>query len=201
MAETRTEDGLRPATEDDIPRLVEILDEAFADDPVVNWVCSDAGYREFVFRAVLPYYLQKGIAQISTDRNGVALWLPPNVELPGKELIVYLWHHWRQFGFSATMRMISVFQAMDRAHYKGPHYYLFTIGVTRAGRGTGIGSRLIRSGLEKADQEGVPAYLENSNEQNREVYKHFGFEETGELTINKGPTLWTMVRQPSPGEP
>jgi ribosomal protein S18 acetylase RimI-like enzyme len=45
-------------------------------------------------------------------------------------------------------------------------------------QGKGVGSKLMRWGLERADQDGLEAYLEASPDGVR-VYEHFGFCEAG----------------------
>jgi hypothetical protein len=50
--------------------------------------------------------------------------------------------------------------------------------------------------LQSCDANGVPAYLENSNERNTAFYTQFGFHPTDELRLLNGPPLWLMWRDP-----
>jgi predicted N-acetyltransferase YhbS len=50
--------------------------------------------------------------------------------------------------------------------------------------------------LEKADAEGVGAYLESSKDTNVPYYRRFGFEVVGEIHHPNGPTMWRMWRDP-----
>lgn len=43
---------------------------------------------------------------------------------------------------------------MARAHPREPHWYLFGIGVGPARPGTGVGSALLRSRLDRCDHDG-----------------------------------------------
>jgi hypothetical protein len=47
-----------------------------------------------------------------------------------------------------------------------------------------------------ADAEGMPAYLESSNERNLALYARHGFEVASEVAIPGGPRIWPMWREP-----
>lgn len=86
---------------------------------------------------------------------------------------------------------------MEKMHPQGtPHWYLGFIGVSPSEQGTGIGSALLRPVLEQCDAERIPAYVENSNEQNLGFYVKNGFKVVSECDIRKGPRLWGMWRVP-----
>ena len=68
-------------------------------------------------------------------------------------------------------------------------------------QGKGVGSKLIRFGIERAEKAGVPCYLESSNVKNIPFYKRHGFEVIEELylfedkaTGEKGPPATLMIR-------
>jgi GNAT superfamily N-acetyltransferase len=88
---------------------------------------------------------------------------------------------------------------MDKAHPKDEHYYLAFLGIRRSAQGTGLGSALLSSMIERCDAEGVPAYLENSNPRNTALYARHGFEERDYLAVPKGcPPLLGMWREAKP---
>ena len=73
---------------------------------------------------------------------------------------------------------------------------------TSPGPGSGIGRSLVEPVLQRADRDGVPAYLESSKERNIAFYARHGFEVTGQIhTPRGGPTLWLMWREPRPPIP
>ena len=50
---------------------------------------------------------------------------------------------------------------------------------------------------ERADAEGMPAYLEASSARGRSLYAQFGFEVLAEFVPADGaPPLWAMWREP-----
>ena len=61
-------------------------------------------------------------------------------------------------------------------------------------QGKGLGTALLRPGLEHADALRLPAYLESSNERNVPLYERHGFAVIAEHVLPDGPTLWLMWR-------
>ena len=93
----------------------------------------------------------------------------------------------------------QIMQQMARYHPKEPHWYLPLIGIDPAHQGRGLGGALMRHATDICDRDGVPAYLESSNERNLSLYERNGFRVVGELqALGHGPTLWRMWREPLP---
>jgi ribosomal protein S18 acetylase RimI-like enzyme len=64
----------------------------------------------------------------------------------------------------------------------------------------GIGSRLLRAGLNRADEAGLPAYLETGTTRNVALYRRHGFEVIHEAPCGNGaPMMWHMWREPEAG--
>lgn len=90
-------------------------------------------------------------------------------------------------------------QAANRAHHRSrpPHHWLRAIGVESSRHGTGIGSTLLRYGLEKADRDGVGCFLFTATEENAAWYATFGFEETATYRPTPSwPMTWALWRPP-----
>jgi ribosomal protein S18 acetylase RimI-like enzyme len=80
-------------------------------------------------------------------------------------------------------------------HPHEPHWYLSLLAVDPARQGHGIGAALIEDGIARADDDGLPAYLETSNPKNLAWYRRFGFEIEQELRVGATkPAIWTMRR-------
>ncbi len=186
-----------PITTSDEPRAIEILANAFADDPVMNWVSDSSGFLRTLFELAVRVFASHGLCYFDSSKIGVALWMRP-----GKKL------HWpisfgsairfaRAVGIRSLFRLYILNSAISKAHPTEPHYYLFAIGVQPSGKGQGIGTKLIAHVLHRCDVERVPAYLENSNKRNLPLYEKLGFKiiETVRLT-NDGPLIWLMWREP-----
>lgn len=79
-------------------------------------------------------------------------------------------------------------------------WYLVYIGSSQRGRGKGHASKLIRHVTSQADRDGVPVYLESSNEKNPPIYRRFGFETVRTVYLHraeKNVELDIMVREPT----
>lgn len=141
-------------------------------------------------------YLPLGHAYATEDLDGVALWSPP----PGKVRSSVLQ---QARLFAAYVRILgprrlpaaaSGFAVIDDAHPDEPHWYLSALGVDPVRQRSGLGSSLLEDGLERADREGVIAYLETFNPDNVAYYERFGFRVTKEDDIPRGPHMWAMTR-------
>jgi ribosomal protein S18 acetylase RimI-like enzyme len=186
----------------------EVLTRAFDDDPVMRWLFPDQATRRSRMPRMFDATLRATswrvdgtvVAEADGQVQGCAIWLPPGRWLPPlmQRLTMLPRMVW-------TLRSrISVanvtYAALARQHPHPPHWYLSGIGTDPAVQGTGVGSRLMRSGLARCDAARLPAYLESSKESNVGFYERFGFTVTRELAIpGGGPTLWLMWRQPQVG--
>jgi ribosomal protein S18 acetylase RimI-like enzyme len=190
----------RPADDADQQAVLDVLTEAFMDDPVACWLFPEAGERgrlqPHFYRSLLTH--PAGKAYLVGVREGASVWLalaagqalgeePP--EGTGVGPI---------FGESGA-RLQALGQALAQRHpAHEPHVYLACMGVVRERQGAGLGSALLRHGLERADADGLAAYLEASSPRSRALYQRYGFEDLGEpVRVADGPLLWPMWRQPS----
>jgi ribosomal protein S18 acetylase RimI-like enzyme len=198
----------RRATVADVDSLVEMLARAFDDDPVASYLFRGdrrhrRGLRRFFSIQLRHMYLGDGEVWTTEDRKGAALWAPPGKPEPGLRdlwflcpLVPDLLGLGRSFPDAA--RLLA---EVTRRRPSQPHWYLATIGTDPASQGRGVGTALLRSVLDRCDEEGLPAYLESSKERNLAFYGRQRFEVTGELQVPRGgPRLWLMWREPRPPE-
>ena len=178
-----------------------MLARAFHDDPVFGWLLPAEGSRH---RRLRRYFvtelghesLRRGAVEVACADGrvaGAAGWFPPGTwsgteasALPG-----YLRAFGRRLLIASQYQSVAV-----HAHpRKEPHWYLAIIGVDPVRQGDGVGAALLRSRLQRCDQEGLPAYLESSNLDNVPLYQHLGFHVTGTLGLPEGgPVVNTMWR-------
>jgi ribosomal protein S18 acetylase RimI-like enzyme len=197
---------VRRAVNDDVGVLVEVLARAFDDDPVPNFLfrgdrARHKGLRRFFSIQLRHMYMDVGEVWTTEAVTGAALWAPPTMRRPGWNDLLHLVPvvpYLARLGRRApdVGRLLS---AVDRARPTDMHWYLATLGTDPAHQGQGIGSSLVQTTLDRADAEGLPAYLESSKEENLAFYGRHGFEVTGEIhTPGGGPTLWLMWRDARP---
>ena len=171
---------------------------AFMDDPVLGWVFPDRRRRHRYgghFFAMQARRLLPGGLAWKADGGG-ALWAAPGRwrESPLDSLRLGL----RTLpGVWPRPRVVtSGLLALEARHPREPHLYLATVGVRPEHQGKGLGSALLRPGLEHADAQRLPAYLESSNERNVPLYERHGFAVIAEHVLPDGPTMWLMWRPP-----
>jgi len=75
------------------------------------------------------------------------------------------------------------------------HLHLGPIAAEAGRQGEGIGTALMNVFCDRADRDGVLAYLETDKAENVGFYEKFGFETTGEATVIGVPN-WFMRRPP-----
>lgn len=186
-----------------VPALAAITADAFRDDPFNLWMFGSAEPMQRTFanlaRAI---YAPNGFCQIlSEDGEGLAatMWLLPGDKSEGSvtAMLKTYWGLFASAGWGAVKRGRAANDAMARHHPGEPHAYLFTVGVARAGRGRGLGRRLIDPVLDACDSTGTMVYLENSNPANRRFYASLGFERVQLFHATPtSPPLEAMQRAP-----
>jgi GNAT superfamily N-acetyltransferase len=141
---------------------------------------------------------------------GAALWERPTPTLTGWCRIGYLFlfvlFHG---GIRRFIRVATMFLRLEALRHKhAPRaLHLSLLGTAPASQGGGVGSRVIRAGLDRADEWGLPCYLESSNPRNLTFYKRQGFQVIDEVypcrgfagVAGAGPVVTLMARKPEKG--
>ena len=180
-------------------RAVEILDRAFEDDPVMNWMSSHPEFRRTFFSITLPGFLADGLTYIEEQGRGAAVWLGPQRKLEWPVTADNLWQMYKVCGIRGFFRFGLSGFTTAKFHPGEPHYYLFLLGALPECKGQGIGSALIAHVLRKCDDENMPAYLENSKQENLAFYQGHGFEVVDRIQFARSaPPVWLMWREPRP---
>jgi GNAT superfamily N-acetyltransferase len=196
---------VRPVCEEDAVVLAAALARAFDDDPVTRWVyASDRARPKWsgrFFRWQIERLVGQDVSWTTDDRAGAALWaLPDRWREEARDSMTLL----RRTLPGVLPRLPRVLRGLGQVearHPVGRHLYLAVLGVDPAHQGTGVGSRLIRPGLELCDREGLPAYLETGRERNLAFYARHGFRVLDELHLPKGPPVWFLWREPAEASP
>lgn len=188
---------------DDVEVAAADLATSFLDDPMTTWLAdvADPGIRhgaliDGFFRPALQIGRRKGHSYRGPD--GASIWAPPDVDiLPEADLPELIGPYVEAFGPAALDRLAALGALVgDRhPHDRGPHAYLFILGVAQPGGGRG--SALLAPVLARCDADRVGAYLESSNARNVPFYERNGFEVQWEARPTEdGPMMRGMWRDP-----
>ncbi len=188
-----------------IPRAAESLAQAFVEDAHTAGMLPPGRTFErlrVLLRAQLLETLAAGPHAVAATEDatgevlGVALWQAPSTGPTRWSMAKNLPAYLRMLGrrFPDAVRT-SATEARHRPRV--PHWYLGYLGTRPAARGRGVGTALIRYGLDRAERADVGAYLESSSRANVDFYRTLGFVEMGRIpAAGTEPTyaMWYPVR-------
>jgi ribosomal protein S18 acetylase RimI-like enzyme len=184
--------------------LAALLARAFHDDPLMNWVVPDATRRPAFLRALFAANLRSarhcGRVDADPGNGGAALWLAPGRFPLSRARLLASGHLWLPLRLPLTGsrrlgRANRYALMLHRRTAQGRHWYLHGLGVEPARQRRGIGEALLVAGLERADAERMPCYLETAVESTLDLYERHGFriEIRGRVPPD-GPPVWAMLR-------
>jgi ribosomal protein S18 acetylase RimI-like enzyme len=198
-----TDEGVRRATPDDVPRLARLFTAVFATDPVFDWLTRNSRSRHealerFFLRVLKNRTLPYGETWLTAKGLAAAAWIPPYSPLQSPSLIDDL----RMFptilrltGLQRLARGAAMASAMADSHPVEPCFYLAFIAVAPRLQGAGLGTLLLERTLARVDAARVGAYLENSNPRNLGLYERAGFTVTREIVARRdAPPMYAMWR-------
>lgn len=182
----------RPATAADLPRLADVLADAFDDYAWTNWIVPAQGRHERIRSLQLLYLrhagLPHGMVWTAPERTAVAVFLPAGLPpLPPVVLAQMTDAHGDRL--EALLEAENLVAARRPAH----DWVLATVGAAPAAQGRGLGRAVVGAGLEAIDAQGGTCLLETSDPRNLPFYQRLGF--TIEAVVSTaGPPVWIMTR-------
>jgi len=194
--------------EKDVSEVVDVLCEAFADYPVMQFVL-DPGRRRyrkrlqllihfFVMARVYRREFLLGVA----DRGalqGAALVSRPSDSGSPPELNALREDLWSELGSSARARYEALGAALTGVSVPAPHIHLNMIGVRRAAHGRGHGQKLLEHvhALSRDDPNSSGVTLNTEDEANIPLYERFGYRLLGQVQVAAGLRSWGFFRPDS----
>jgi len=191
------------------PEAEAVLARAFYPDPLFGFFAPDRRKEYLLLPKVFAAFIADsrafdciwGATMETAYGNrlvGAAVWQPPGA-MPRpmrRELMMQA----RILGLLLRGKNLSIgirlLTAVDKVHPKEPHWYLALLGADPALQGKGVGTALIEPVLGKADNEGMPCYLETQKAENIPYYLRHGFEVLHTVSVPGSPTVWGMRRNP-----
>jgi GNAT superfamily N-acetyltransferase len=188
-----------PADQGDIGVLSLVIAEAFFSLAVCRWLVPDGPARRAVFPGYFRLYVEHAIAdgQVETtpDRAAAALWIPgdgPGTPPDGytEALAALTGQHLGNF--------LAFDEQLGRHHPAGAyHHHLAILAVRPDRQGQGIGTALLHAHHAVLEDEGIPAYLEASDERTRRLYLGHGYTDQGSpIRLADGVRMYPMWREP-----
>lgn len=181
-----------------------VLADAYLDDP--GWVAVGPtdrrrrhAYTRRVCRGALSVVDRWGGRIWCVERDGEVAgvltscdpgqWPPPQVRATVKQALGPT-----LAGPGVLWRSLAADSAMHKHHPEEPHFYVWMLGVSPDHQRTGVGRALLNAALVRAEEFGLPAYLETANPENLPYYASFGFREIGETKLPRDAPIWFMMR-------
>ena len=183
-----------------------VLSRAFYNDPLFIFFFPDDSTRIsmnfYTFRFITAHAQKKGFAYATSPAfEGASIWLHSSrlqrslldqARFGALKMLIKQGKEALDRQIMATAHM----KAIHAANLRGPYMYLSTIGIDEKFRGKGLASDLMLPGLEKADRENLPCYLDTHNENNVGLYERYGFNVAAESVIPGSDVHhWAMIRK------
>lgn len=184
----------------DLDVLSQVIADAFHPLAVSQWLIPDPAARRAAFpgyfRIFTEHAMDTGIVLTTPDRTAVALWLPVGKDGPQppeqyEKRLAVTTAPW-------TGKFDELDAAFDEHHPQGmEHHHLPMLAVRPDHQGSGIGTALLDAHHRVLDGARLPAYLEASGPDTRQIYRRHGYTDYGTpIRLPEGPMMYPMVRQP-----
>jgi len=188
-----------PAGRADTGVLAQVIADAFFSLTVCRWLIPDGPARRAAFPRYFGLYVEHaiagGLAETTPDRSAAALWIPGDgpgaaPEEYAGQLAAITGPHLSNF--------LAFDQALDRHHPAGTfHHHLAILAVRPDRQGQGIGTALLHAHHAVLEDQGIPAYLEASDERTRRLYLDHGYADRGgPIVFADGVRMYPMMREP-----
>ncbi|MFE6688980.1 GNAT family N-acetyltransferase [Streptomyces sp. NPDC057743] len=197
---TTNQPTVRPATHEDLPRAVRTLGRAFAHYAFTRHTIAVDDHltrlERFNELFVSRIGLDHGQVWVTDDCAAIAVWTTPQTANAG-DVFAEIGPRLAEISGDRRQAAAEAEAAMRPHRPTEPVWFLGSVGVDPERQGRGLGAAVIRPGLHAANEAGVPAFLETSDERNVRFYERLGFEVTATYPLpGGGPRTWAMTRKP-----
>jgi GNAT superfamily N-acetyltransferase len=187
------------ASDADTGVLAAVIAEAFFPLAVCQWLIPGQADRRAAFPGYFQLYIEHaladGLVEMTPDRAAAALWIPSTGPTPPpasytERLAALTGPHLPNFE--------AFDDALDHHHPAGIfHNHLAILAVRPDRQSQGIGTALLNAHHADLDDQGIPAYLEASDERTRRLYRNHGYTDAGApIDLADGVRMFPMWREP-----
>lgn len=168
--------AVAPAVPADAATVVDVIAEAFLNDPTWSWAVPDPVARRRWWTHWIDGALRYPWTLRTEGFETVSVWIPPSgteLSADGEQRLPGLL---QELVGSRASEVGELLRRFDEAHPRNePHYYLSLLGTGDEHRGRGLGMALLEENLARTDAQRMPTYLESSNPGNNHRYESLGF--------------------------
>ena len=189
--------AVAPAVPADAATVVDVIAEAFLNDPTWSWAVPDPAARRRWWTHWIDGALRYPWTLRTEGFETVSVWIPPSgteLSADGEQRLPGLL---QELVGSRASEVAELLRRFDEAHPRDePHYYLSLLGTRDEHRGRGLGMALLEENLARTDAQRMPTYLESSNPGNNHRYESVGFVSVVSFQApGDGPIVTGMWRQ------
>ncbi|MGV9408572.1 GNAT family N-acetyltransferase [Nocardia sp. NPDC003693] len=189
---------VRPIEDADVPVAVDTLARAFAEYPYTRHVIAADNHLDRIRRyqelCLTRVAMVRGRVWVAEAGRAIAIWFSPDRD-PGAEFAAIARELGELIGDRSDAAAVSE-AAIEPHRPEYPVWLLNTVAVAPELQGRGLGSAVLRPGIEAASRAGYPAFLETSSAANVRFYRRLGFEVTAEVVVaGDGLRTWCMQRE------
>ena len=200
LALSELKEAIRPDTLQD-ELLATVLGRAFLDEPNVVYVLPDQPARRELLTSFLAEAIRGarlyGHIDTAPTIDGAALWISPGREFSLAQRVqarTVAKPVKRRKSFKRYVKLATAVEEVRYRLIREPHWYLLALSLEPIQQARSMGNALIKPGLARADSDGLPCYLETSQERHLRFYQEHGFQIAGAGCIPGGPNFWAMIR-------
>lgn len=198
---TSTTPGLVVAGPRDLDTVADVVTAAFEPLKVIQDLVPDPVERRDVtrgwYRLHIEHAIRRGCGEVvmTEDRNAVAVWFDRTGKITDP-------HDYdsrlTDIAGDHLPRFEHLDKVMDANHPREPHWYLLFLATRPGWQSQGLGSTLMNYTHARLDALRIPAYLEATGIENRDLYRRNGYMDMSPPTIavSDGTELYRMWRDP-----
>jgi Acetyltransferase (GNAT) family. len=192
---------VRTATVKDLASIVDTAARSLDAEAMLRWSFGEERFEERI-RRHFTYYdgenARRGWIRVIADGAGIGVWIPPGSREEHEAIGPAPPGGTQEILGDHAERHAAFWGWVGEHEPAEPLLYLSHIGVAPEHQREGLGSALMRDGLESADRYSAATWLETSRPENAAYYETFGFHTVvDEDAPEGGPHVWFMRRDPA----